>query len=300
MKIGIDIGGSHIAVGLIDENGRVVKNEEKYLKNRGNCSAEEYIVEQIHSIISGWVASDNVNITNIGIGAPGIISNNGSITSFNNGFVEFDIKKELKKFFPNAIINVLNDAKCAALAEKRLGSLQQYDDCVFMCLGTGIGGATFYEGRLINPHRCAGSEFGHMVIEKNGRACKCGRNGCFEQYGSMKCFKKTIKEKLGLDESLEGSELRDIIRSRSEEEIVKNTIDEYAEYICTGLTNIVNILEPQAICLGGGFVKYEDILFEPIKEKIEKSKELFYKENRPKIVLAELGNDAGMIGSALI
>ena len=197
-------------------------------------------------------------------------------------------------------VKVMNDAKCAALAEKKWGSLKDYDDCIFMCLGTGIGGAAFFDGKLIEPKRCAGFEVGHMVIVKDGKECKCGGRGCYERYASMRHFKRDIREKLNLEESVDGGELRDIIRANINSEEVQKSIDEFVKYIAVGLTNLVNILEPQVVCLGGGFVKYEDILFDKLKETFKNSKDLFYKEDCPELVMASFGNDAGMIGSTLI
>ena len=300
MRVGIDIGGSHVGVGLVDSDGKVVKIEERYLRDRNTESAEEYILNEIISILTIWRNENHIEFSEIGVGAPGIIRDNEIVKSINLGMYNFKIGDEIKKSFPDVNVKVMNDAKCAALAEKKWGSLKDFDDCMFLCLGTGIGGATFYDGKLVNPKRCAGFEIGHMIIEKDGRPCKCGSNGCFEQYGSMKHFKRIIKERLGIDESIDGGELRDIIRQNIDSDIVKNTIDEFIGYVCTGLTNLVNILEPQAICLGGGFVKYEDILFDKLKESFRNSKDIFYKENIPELVMASFGNDAGIMGSTLL
>jgi len=299
MRVGIDIGGSHIGIGLFNDDGDMVKIYEKYIKDKGELSAQDFITREIITCLNTWKNEEGIAISSIGIGAPGIIREDMIVSSVNLGIENFKIKDELAIEFPEAEIKVLNDAKCAALAEKHQGSLKGFDDCIFLCLGTGIGGAAFLGGKLLKPNRCAGFEVGHMIIEKSGRPCKCGSNGCYEQYGSMRCFKRTIKERLGLTEEVDGADLRDIIRLRINDDIVRKTIDEYAEYVCLELTNLVNILEPQAICLGGGFVKYRDILADVIVEKFNNSKDLFYKENKPKIVLAELENDAGMIGAAL-
>lgn len=300
MRVGIDIGGSHVGVGLISSNGEVIKVQERYLRDRKIDSEEKYILEEIISILKNWKDTENIEFSEVGIGAPGIIHGNEIVKSINLNMHNFKIGEEIKKIFPMINVKVMNDAKCAALAEKRWGSLKDYDDCVFLCLGTGIGGATFFNGKLVKPKRCAGFEVGHMIIEKDGVPCKCGSKGCFEQYASMKHFKKIIRERLRIDESVDGGALRDLIRQNIDLDIVKDTIDEFISYLCTGLTNIVNILEPQAICLGGGFVKYEDIIFNKLKEAFENSKEIFYKENIPKLIMAKYGNDAGMIGSTLL
>ena len=300
MRVGVDIGGSHVGIGLVDSNGDVVEVQERYLKERNIESIEQYILNEIISILKKWRYEDNYEFSEVGIGAPGIIRDNEIVKSINLGMYNLKIGDKIKEIFPDLNIKVMNDAKCAALAEKKCGSLQKYDDCMFLCLGTGIGGATFYDGKLINPKRCAGFEVGHMIIVKDGLPCKCGSNGCFEQYASMRLFKGLIKERLKIDESIDGGELRDIIRNNIDSDVVKNTIDEFVSNICTGLTNLVNLLEPQAICFGGGFVKYEDILFDKLKDKFRNSNDMFYKENIPELVMASFGNDAGIIGSTLL
>ena len=300
MRVGVDIGGSHVGIGLVDSNGDVVEVQERYLKERNIENIEQYILKEIISILKKWRYEDNYEFSEVGIGAPGIIRDNEIVKSINLGMYNFKIGEKIKENFHDLSVKVMNDAKCAALAEKKWGSLQKYDDCMFLCLGTGIGGATFYDGKLINPKRCAGFEVGHMIIVKDGLPCKCGSNGCFEQYASMKFFKRLIKERLNIDDSIDGGELRDIIRKNIASDVVKNTIDEFVSNICIGLTNLVNLLEPQAICFGGGFVKYEDILFDKLKEKFKSSNDMFYKENIPELVMASFGNDAGIMGSTLL
>lgn len=300
MDIGIDIGGSHIGVGLIGPSGKIIKVQERYLKDNKGLDNRAYIVEQIVSILEKWNLENEAKIERIGIGAPGNIQDDEIKYSVNLGLYNFNLVAELKKYFPEAKIKILNDAKCAALAEKRWGSLKSYDDCIFLCLGTGIGGAAFYNGELVKPNRSAGFEYGHMVIEKDGRTCKCGSKGCFEQYASMRRFKEDVKEALNLEDSIVGNKLLNIVNQNMNIDPVKTIINNYIKDLCIGISNIVNILEPQVICLGGGFVKYKNILFQKLRNEFYNSKNLFYKENKPELVLAELGNDAGMIGSILI
>lgn len=299
MDVGIDIGGSHIGVGLIDSNGNIIKVQERYIKNNIYLDVKEFIVREIVSIIKYWNNIDGIDIEKIGIGAPGIILNNEIKCSVNLGIYNFNLSSELKKHFQNVEIKILNDAKCAAIAEKKLGNLKSFDDCIFICLGTGIGGAAFYNGKFIEPKRNAGFEYGHMIIKKDGLQCKCGNRGCFEQYASMRKFKNSVRQSLGLNEFIDGNKLLNIVKNNMNTNPVKNIINEYIEDLCIGISNIVNILEPQAICLGGGFVKYKDVLFDKFKDEFSKSKNLFYKEKLPEIVLAKLGNNAGMIGSVL-
>ena len=299
MNVGIDLGGSHIGIGLVDSEGKIVTREESFIKLNNRDSVEDYIKNFIIEVLNKWINIDKIVIDKIGIGVPGVVINNILSYSVNLGLSNFDLIGELKKHFPDIQYTMQNDAKCAALAEKKIGALKEYDDCVFICLGTGIGGAAFYDGKIIVPKRSSGFEYGHMIIQKDGEVCKCGSKGCFEQYGSMRKLKNLLKYNLNLDEEIEGETLREFVRSNKENPIVKNVLNEYIKNLCIGISNIVNILEPKAICIGGGFPEYEDILLEDLKRKFYSGKYLFYKENIPEILIAKLNNDAGIIGSAL-
>ena len=215
---------------------------------------------------------------------------------YNLGLKELPLKQMIEEFY-RVEVSIRNDAKCAGLAEKRYGSLQNYEDAVFLCLGTGIGGATFFYVLLIEPHRNAGSEYGHMVIQKeNGIPCKCGRTGCFEKYCSMKAFKEKVKKILNLPETIEAREIIQAITDNRQNEELTQYIEKYINDLYIGIANIVKIIEPQAISLGGSFIYYKDILYTKLLEKAEEQKNLV---EMPKIVLASLGNDAGMIGAVL-
>lgn len=299
MNVGIDIGGSHIGIGLVDSNGKILKKEEKNITYREKNNIKEFIEHTIIGTLKKWINEENITIEKIGIGVPGIVKENVIKYSVNLGISNYDLKSILNKEFPNTTIHIKNDGKCAGLAEKNLGALKQFNDCVFICLGTGIGGAAFYNGKLIVPQRSSGFEFGHMIIQRNGELCRCGSRGCFEVYGSMRKLKNDIRFNLNLSDEVEGEQLLNIIKDNIDKDIVKSIINEYIESLCIGISNIVDMLEPQAVCIGGSFIYYKDILLEKFKSEFYNSDYIFYKENMPKIVTAELGNDAGIIGSAL-
>lgn len=235
----------------------------------------------------------------IGIATPGNAKNGIIYEIVNLGIKEFNITKELKQYY-NIPIIVRNDAKCAALAEKEYGSLKKYEDAVFLCLGTGIGAGVFLDNKLLIPKRNMGFEIGHMIIEKDGKHCNCGKAGCFETYCSMKRFKQNIKEILKLEPELEGKELLKIIEANKENFDVEKKINEYIQNLIIGLSNITDIFEPQAIAIGGGFVHYKNILYSKLLEEYYNKKYVFNKENMPEIKLASLGNDAGIIGSVIV
>ena len=165
-----------------------------------------------------------------------------------------------------------------------------------MSLGTGIGGAYVILGTESKDILIIPSELGHMVIEKNGRPCHCGKNGCFETYCSMRAFKKGIIELLNLNEETTSEELLTILKNQSENETLNNYIDNYIDTLTLGISNIVNIFKPEKICIGGSFTYFEGVLY---KRLVEKAKNYKYQFEVPQIVLAKFQNDAGIIGAVV-
>ena len=207
-------------------------------------------------------------------------------------------------------INIRNDAKCAALAENMYGALKGYTRSIFLTLGTGIGGAVIVKDKLLDTGELPGCEFGHMIIEKNGRLCKCGKKGCWEKYASMKAFKDDLREILNVDERTSGKELLDIVRKlalkdkgqqkvSTKDMAIQKLIEEYITYLSIGISNLVNIFEPEAIGIGGSFVFYEEIFLEKLKRKIIDENMLFNERKEIVIHTAILDNDAGIIGATL-
>lgn len=301
MKIGVDIGGSHVGVGLLNERGTFIAKKEKDLNNinkKENYS--EILVENIINLITQALEEKKVNITDIeliGIAVPGIVSDTHIIKAENLHIKDFNIVAEINKFF-NVPIYLRNDAKCAAIAEKSRGGLKKYDDAIFVTLGTGIGGAVFLGGELLKPQKYEGFEIGHIVIQKDGIQCNCGRKGCFEKYASMQAFKERITKAYGLG-NLDGKEIRDFIDKNKEDEKMKKIIDEYIDDLSIGLANLINIFEPQRISIGGSFVYFADILLEKLNIRIRQKNDIFNSNNIPQIVTAKLESDAGIIGATI-
>lgn len=300
MKIGIDLGGSHIAIGVVDNNGIIIEKVEKRLKGiekkKLKNTIEEYITETVLKLIEKY------KITNIGLAIPGTVTHDTVIKSVNLGLKNYEVIKELKKKI-NLPIKIRNDAKCAALAENKYGCLKQYDRSVFLTLGTGIGGAVIINNELLDTGNLPGCEIGHMSIEKNGILCECGRKGCFEKYGSMKSFKNNLREELGYDEKVSGKELLGIIKSNTKDsknyEKIEKVIQEYIENLSNGIVNLINIFEPEVIGIGGSFVYFEEILLERLEKELISKNKLFNQRKEIIIQTAVLGNDAGIIGAIL-
>lgn len=301
MKIGIDIGGSHIGIGLIDHSGTIIAKEEQDLCN--NLKKENYkqkLVETIIKLITKILDKKKINIQDIsliGIAIPGTVSDTHIIKADNLHIKDFNIVSEINKYF-NIPIMLRNDAKCAAIAEKEYGGLKKYDDALFLTIGTGIGGAVYLGGKLLKPKKYEGFEIGHMVIKKDGIKCNCGRKGCFEKYASMKVLKDKLQKEFG-NKALTGVEIKELLSNNKDNEKVNKIIDEYIDNLSTGIANLVNIFEPETISIGGSFVYFKDILLDKLIKKLKEKNMLFNNQEPPKVIMAKLKNNAGIIGAVI-
>lgn len=306
MKIGVDLGGSHIGVGLID-GINIVDSEDKILTRADRADIQKSIVNEITRMINVLCNRNNISLENlelIGIASPGTISNGIIVKAGNLGIREFDFVGALRNNF-DIPIYIRNDAKAAAMAEKVYGSMKNYDDCVFLTLGSGIGGAVFMSGKLLEPKRYSGFEIGHMVINKDGRLCSCGKRGCFETYASIKALKTKVTETLDIDSDISGQYLREVILKQEvfekKNEAVISDLEVFLEYLSTGICNLIDIFEPEIIALGGSFSYYEGHpVYDMLLEKIQKSNSRFNEGKLPKITTAEFKNNAGIIGATLV
>ena len=294
MKIGIDIGGSHIGIGLVDNNGSIVLKIEKFIKDKTNIKEkiEEFITETVIEM------SLTHNVESIGIAIPGTVTENKIIKAVNLGIEEYDLASNLEKIL-KIPVKLKNDAKCAALAEQKYGELGQFENSVFLCIGTGVGGAVIHNGQLLEPEGVPGFEFSHTIIQKDGELCNCGKRGCFETYASLKRFKQRISDRFDLN-TFSGKEIRKFINENPDNQMIKEMIKEYVDYLSIGISNIINIFEPEAICIGGSFSEYSNIFFEPLQQTLVEGNLLFNHRNEIIIKYAKLKNDAGIIGATLI
>ncbi len=299
MKIGIDIGGSHIGIGLVENNGNIVFEKETFIKDKTDIEnkIEKYITENVIGILQAY------GVNQIGIAVPGTVTDKKIIKAVNLGIENYDlgtiIQEKLLKLGYTVDVKLKNDGKCAALAEQKYGALQGYDNSIFLCIGTGVGSAVIFDGKLLEPKNVPGFEFSHTIIHKNGALCNCGKRGCFEVYASLKRFKEKLVKEFNLN-SLDGECIREFIRQNPDNSTLKYMINNYVEDLSIGISNIINIFEPEAICLGGSFAEYEDILYQPLKKALLSGNLLFNKRCDIIIKLAELKNDAGIIGATLI
>lgn len=293
MKIGIDIGGSHIGIGLVTEEGKIISKEEKYITETVNIEEkiEKFIIEKVTQI------PDYKNIELIGIAVPGTVSDNKIIKAVNLGIENYELANRLEEKL-HIKVKLRNDAKCSALAEQKYGELAGFENSVFLCIGTGIGGAVIYNGKLLEAKGVPGFEFSHTIIQKNGKLCNCGKRGCFEVYASLKRFKEEVSNEFNLN-TMDGEKIREFILQNAQDIRLRYMLNNYIQDLSIGISNIINIFEPEAICLGGSFAEYKDIFYEPLKRTLLDGNLLFNKRDDIILKLAKLKNDAGIIGATI-
>ena len=301
MKVGIDLGGSHIAIGVVNDKGKIIEKFEKRILNNEKKNIEKAIEENVFQHIKDL--SNRYKIEKIGIAAPGTIQDGKIINAYNLGIKgEYKIVSNLSKKIKLPIM-IRNDAKCAAIAENKYGCLKQYKRSLFLTLGTGIGGAVIINNELLDTGNLPGCEFGHMVIEKEGLLCSCGKFGCWQQYASMKALKDNLRKLLGYDEKTDSKQLLNILRNTQKEDkefsVINNIIEEYIEDLAIGISNLINIFEPEIIGIGGSFVYFKDVLLNRLENKLLNDNLIFNSRKDIKIETAILENDAGIIGATL-
>ena len=279
----------------------ILSIEERNLTREDRINVKESIVKIIIELLNRVIDEANVDLNDIefiGIASPGTISNNVIKQATNLGLENFDLIAELQKYI-NLPMQIKNDSKCAALAEKHYGAMRDYEDGVFLCIGTGIGGAAFLNGEMLVPKRFSGFEFGHMVINKGGRQCSCGKRGCFETYASIRAFRNKIAEVLDIDNDFSGQYLREQLLDFNNEKI-EEVVEQFIEDLSIGICNLIDIFEPEIVVLGGSFSYYEgNPVYDRLVEKISQKNSRFNNMAMPKIELAKLKNDAGIIGATI-
>ena len=310
-NIGIDLGGTNIKVGVVDENYNIVgKSNIKTNLPRPSEEIAESIAEGVRlACADAGIAVSDVN--SIGIGTPGVANRNTGVVlySCNLGFNNFELGKVLGEKLGTQIF-VENDANAAAFGEVVNGAGKGYKNVVVVTLGTGVGGGIIIDGKIYTGFNFCGGELGHTVIEYNGRQCGCGRKGCFEAYSSATALINMTKEAMEADrdsemwkiagsiENVDGKTAFDGMRAGDKAAI--GVVDMYINYLGCGLVNIVNTFQPELLLIGGGICKEGENLTKPLNEYIERESYCIDPNRSTKLDIAKLGNDAGIIGAAYL
>ncbi len=311
-RIGVDLGGTNIATGVIDENYKIIGRGK--VKTRAPRPAEE-IFASIKEAADMAVADAGISydeISSIGIGTPGSVNKDTGDIEFSNNlkFHNVPAKKMLEDIFGKPVF-LENDANAAALGEAVAGCGNGVKDFIAVTLGTGVGSGIIIDGKIHRGSNFCGGEMGHMVINVDGIPCNCGRKGCWEKYASATALVSQAVEAMeGNKDSLlwktcEGDlnkvDGRSIFAALDMgDEVAKAVIDRYLYYVAVGIANIINALQPEIICVGGGISGQGEKILKPIREIIKNERYSVYANKQAAIVPAALGNDAGIIGAALL
>jgi len=308
--IGIDIGGTSVKGGVVDESGNIIF--KAHCHTRANIHYSEIIAdiaELVRELISG-AELDESDIKGIGMGIPGTIdSKNGIIIYSNNiNFENVPIRAELKKYFDFPVY-MSNDANAAALGEAVFGSDKSLKDIVFITLGTGVGTGIIIGGKLFEGGGSAGAEGGHLILVKDGEPCTCGRNGCWEAYASATGLIRETKAAMAADKDSKmlevASQLGKIsgktafIAAKSGDRAAQAVVDNYLRCVGEGLVDLANIFRPQAILIGGGISNEGDYIMAPLQKMLDEEA-YGSAHGNPRVIVkkASLVNDAGILGAA--
>lgn len=290
MKIGIDLGGSHIAIGLVKEEKILQKIEYDFSEEDKN-NLEPIIKKVIQNAINKILENTPLEeIEMVGISVPGSPKNGCVQNACNIKAKNINIVKMVEEIIHKPVY-IMNDGMCAGIAEKEYGSLKGCTNGVFLGFGTGVGTAVFINGKLVQEVR----EAGHMIIERNGRLCNCGKNGCYETYASMKTLKMSLRKRLR-QENLTSREILELLKNPLKIEQVEDIIKEYIEYVAIGVSNIASMCSADVLVIGGSFVHYKEILFDRLLQELDRIMTPTERE-MVEVRLASLGNDAGIIGA---
>ena len=311
--IGIDLGGTNIVASVVDDDYNIIGTSKT--PTNSPRSADE-IFDDIADVCEEAVKAAGLtkeDIDSVGMGTPGTVNQDGIIEfannlAFNNVPARTMLAKRINK--PEEKVFIENDANCAALGEAYAGCGNGAKDFVAVTLGTGVGSGVIIGGKIVNGVNYAGGECGHMVIVVDGEQCSCGRKGCWEAYASatalirqtkkaMEEYPDSLMHKLAKEEGkVSGRTAFDAMRLGDIAGI--KVVDDYIKYVACGLINIVNALQPEIICIGGGICNEGETLMKPLRRFVQSERYSIHSKIQTKIVKAELGNDAGVIGAALL
>ena len=313
-KLGIDLGGTNIVAGVV--------NEEYQIVAKASCKTnvprpESDICDSMAQVAVKAVESAGItldDIESIGIGVPGAVNPKTGVIEYsaNLFFHNWEVVKMMKERLGKKVL-IENDANAAALGEFLAGSAKGSKNAVAITLGTGVGGGIIINGKIYSGSNYAGAELGHMVIVKDGKECGCGRKGCWEAYSSATGLINMTKHKI-LSEKLDYSYMLKLCNgdinkvdgrtafdaARDGDPYAREVVNEYISYLACGLINIINIFQPDVLCVGGGISNEGENLLGPVRQIVEAERYTKHNDKQTVICKATLGNDAGIIGAAFL
>lgn len=306
-RIGIDLGGTNIAVGIVDERDRIVSHTS--LPTGAGRPADQVVADMCRAVEIALAQADLTveQCASLGVGSPGACDGKQGVVlrSYSLNWHNVPLAQMLNSHF-HIPVRVENDANCAALAETRIGAAAGRENVVMVTLGTGVGSGIILDGKIYSGLNGAGAEMGHMMLCYGGELCSCGRRGCWDAYASATALIRQAgraaqgcpQSKLNRIPKITGLA---VFEAADQGDITaQQVIDRYCQYIAVGLTDIINALAPEMILIGGGISRQGERLIAPIREQVAAA--CFDKRQAaiPEILPASLGNEAGIVGAAAL
>ena len=316
--IGVDLGGTNIAVGIVDENDKIVKKGKVPTAPERGADA---IIADMAALSKSLISEAGLTLADVawaGVATPGTADSERGVVVYANNipFLNYPLAANLSSLLDGIPVYIENDANAAALGEAYAGAAKGCNDALMITLGTGVGGGIIIDRKIYAGFNSNGAELGHTVIVAGGRPCSCGRRGCWEAYSSATGLVNITKDRIEdarragrktvMEDMIEGDISKVSARTaftamKQGDEVASEVVDEYISYLACGLGNIINIFQPEVLSIGGGVCGEGDYLLKPLKEKLY-FKETYTREGTPqtRIEIAEIGNDAGIIGAAVL
>ena len=310
-RIGIDLGGTNIKAGVVNDQYEIVASA--WCKTRLPRPSQEILMDMARMAReaaekAGLTMDD---IASVGIGIPGTCNADTGVVEYacNVQFENVPVRDIMHGLLGKDIY-IENDANAAALGEALAGAAKGAQSAVCITLGTGVGGGIIIDGRIYGGFNFAGAELGHIVINEGGELCGCGRQGCWEAYASATALiNQTRRAMVNHPESKMWEIAGDLDKvdgrtafdgMRAEDAVASQVVDTYIQHIACGLINVINIFQPEVLCIGGGICKEGETLMKPLREHIERERYSKYSTPQTRLCVAQLGNDAGIIGAACL
>lgn len=308
-RIGIDIGGTSVKIGLVDKDLNILHRSAIPFRPIGGEGVAAAIAEAVRQLLAEQGLAQT-QIASVGFVVPGSIDTTGAIVldAHNLDFYNVPMKALMQAQFPNVPVYMANDADGAALAELGRGAFLGCRTAVLLTLGTGVGGGLILDGKLFHGGMRHGAEIGHIIVENSGDLCTCGNKGCLEALASATALirygteaakahpESLIAKQAGGDLSAIDAKLV-IDCAKEGDETALAVFDRYVDYLSSGCASIMNLLDPEVIAIGGGVSHAGEFLFAPLNALTQKK--CFFRECG-KVVPAVMGNDAGIIGAAML
>ena len=311
--VGVDIGGTNLKAGLVDENGVLLATQKMKVASIADDDGLAWTVASLVQELAHTVNISVSDVASVGVGVPGTVEiRSGSINyTCNLPLRNVPLRKLFHRYL-SIPLYIENDANCAALAEFLVGAGRDSKRFVTITLGTGVGAGIVHNGKIYHGANGMAGEVGHMVIQRGGLPCPCGRHGCWEQYASATALKRMTAAALAAypdsilaqvvaenDGRVSGQSA--FIAARRGDPVGQQVCDEYVDYLACGVVNVVNIFQPDTLAIGGGVSnEAEEQLLLPVQQRVARESIPCGRDRRTRIVKAELGNRAGLIGAALL